>query len=109
MQVAPIIATESSMEFSELLIKEHESIRRAIHVLNGMTRAAEQGFSIDRHDVNALLIFLHYFVNTFHHTKEESVLFPILKQAPNLVGLDSAREQLEELLRGHDEEQSLIE
>jgi hypothetical protein len=31
---------ESSMEFSELLIKEHEPIRRAISVLEGMASDA---------------------------------------------------------------------
>jgi hemerythrin-like domain-containing protein len=69
------------MEFSERLIKEHEPIRRAINVLNGMVQDAEHGVAIDKHDINALLIFLHYFGDVCHQAKEESILFPILRKS----------------------------
>jgi hemerythrin-like domain-containing protein len=59
------------MEFSELLIKEHEPIRRAISVLEAMASDAENGRRINRNDVNALFIFLHYFAHACHQAKEE--------------------------------------
>jgi hemerythrin-like domain-containing protein len=43
------------MEFSELLIKEHEPIRRAISVLEAMASDAENGRRINRNDVIELL------------------------------------------------------
>jgi hemerythrin-like domain-containing protein len=98
------------MEFSELLIKEHEPIRRAISVLGAMASDAENGRRINRNDVNALLIFLHYFADACHQSKEETILFPILRQSEtsNRVG-DVIREQLQDLLTEHTEERSLVE
>jgi hemerythrin-like domain-containing protein len=98
------------MEFSELLIKEHAPIRRAINVLNGMIHDAEQGLAIDKHDINALLIFLHYFADACHQAKEENILFPILRKSETSLPLENAvREQLNDLLSEHSEERSLIE
>jgi hemerythrin-like domain-containing protein len=100
------------MQFTELFLEEHGLIRRAVGVLSTMTDRAETGISADRHDVNALLIFLHYFVDLCHQVKEESVLFPALRQcqmtqysqvAIPLLG------QLQHLLREHIEDRALIE
>src|SRR5262249_43190907 len=101
---------ETSMEFSELLIKEHEPIRRAISVLEGMASDAENGRRINRNDVNALLIFLHYFADACHQAKEETILFPILKQSKTSIRVeDVMREQVQDLLKEHNEERSLME
>ena len=74
-----------------------------------MTLAAEQGRLIDGHDVNALLIFLHYFADTDHQAKEESILFPFLRQSQRFIHGEFEREELEQLLREHGEERWLIE
>jgi hemerythrin-like domain-containing protein len=58
-----------------LLIKEHEPIRRAISVLEAMASDAENGRRINRNDVNALFIFLHYFAHGWHQAKEEPYCF----------------------------------
>jgi hemerythrin-like domain-containing protein len=101
------------MEFSELLIEEHKSIRRALAVLGVMTELAEKHNSGDRHDVNALLIFLHYFADACHQAKEENVLFPALRQSKAYVGSRSSQnrwvERLERLLEAHQEERFLVE
>jgi len=98
------------MEFLELLIKEHEPIRRAISVLEGMASDVENGRRINRNDVNALLIFLHYFADAFHQDREESILFPILRQSQTSIRMEDAiREQLQDLLKEHNEERSLVE
>jgi hemerythrin-like domain-containing protein len=64
------------MEFSELLIKEHEPIRRAISVLEGMASDAENGRRVNRNDVNALLIFLHYFAEPVIRPRKKPYCFP---------------------------------
>jgi hemerythrin-like domain-containing protein len=98
------------MEFSELLIKEHEPIRRAISVLEAMVSDAENGRRINRNDINALLIFLHYFGDVCHQAKEETILFPILRQSETSIRVEGVvRGQLEDLLKEHIEERSLLE
>ena len=98
------------MTFSELLIQEHALIRRALAVLEKMTENAENGVPAGKHDVNALLIFLHYFADAYHQGKEEDVLFPLLRQSQSTLRMeDRMRSQLEALLREHNEERSLIE
>ena len=98
------------MEFSELLIKEHEPIRRAIAVLRRMTQDAEHGVRIDRHDVNALLIFLHYFADACHQAKEESILFPALMRSRAAIRVEGGvRKQVKDLSDEHGAERSLIE
>jgi hemerythrin-like domain-containing protein len=98
------------MGFSELLIKEHEPIRRAVSVLEGMARDAEDGRRINRNDVNALLIFLHYFADACHQAKEETILFPILRQSEIPIRVEGVvRGQLQDLLKEHSEERSLVE
>jgi hemerythrin-like domain-containing protein len=90
------------MEFSELLIKEHEPIRRAINVLEAMAGDAENGRRVNRNDVNALLIFLHYFADACHQAKEETILFPILRQSGASIRVgDVIRKQLQGLLTEH--------
>ena len=98
------------MEFQEAFNKEHALVRRALDVLEEMARRAEQGITIDRHDVNALLIFLHYFVDACHQTKEETILFPVLRQSRGVFTVEeSVKDQLRNLLKEHTEERTLVE
>lgn len=92
------------MVFPDLLIEEHRQIRRAINILNAMTDQVRE-ISPDRHDVNALLIFLHYFGDRCHQAKEESILFPALRACEEQVAAAHAEDLLEE----HSAERSLIE
>jgi hemerythrin-like domain-containing protein len=93
------------MVFAELLIEEHRQIRRAINILNAMTNQVSSEMALDRHDVNALLIFLHYFGDSCHQAKEESILFPALRASEQHV----ASAHAEHLLDEHTEGRSLIE
>src|SRR5262245_55449962 len=52
--------------FADLLTKEHSALRRGLIVLRTMTDRLELGIATDRHDVNALLIFFHYFGDVLH-------------------------------------------
>ena len=101
------------MRFSELFLEEHRLIRRAVAVLERMAEQADIGIYADRHDINALLIFLHYFVDAFHQTKEESILFPALRQIPvSVQSSESAvrlAQDIENLLHEHTEDRFLID
>jgi hemerythrin-like domain-containing protein len=91
--------------FTDLLAKEHKALRRALDVLKTMTDRVERGTPTDSHDVNALLIFLHYFGDVLHQAKEESILFPALKSSDKF----ASSAELESLLVEHNEERGLIE
>jgi hemerythrin-like domain-containing protein len=93
-----------SMEFSQILTDEHKAIRRALDVLRVMTDEVEQGTWPERHDVNALLLFLHYFVDACHQAKEESILFPALRSAKQ-----GASVEPDHLFKEHNEQRGLIE
>ena len=93
------------MEFTDLFAEDHKAIRRALDVLKTMTDRAEHGTAPDPHDVNALLIFLHYFGDVCHQSKEESILFAALRSPQEF----PSRGVSENLLQEHHEERSLIE
>ena len=93
------------VRFIDLLTAEHKALRRALNILRTMTDRVERGISTDRHDVNALLIFLHYFGDVLHQGKEESILFPALKSSNEFTSFP----ELESLLVEHNEERGLIE
>jgi hemerythrin-like domain-containing protein len=98
------------MQMSEALIKEHKLIRRALAVLENMADRAEHGTMPDRHDINALLLFLHYFADECHQAKEETILFPALERSGTTFrGEASVRTKLQGLIHEHSGERSLIE
>jgi hemerythrin-like domain-containing protein len=100
------------MQFSELFLEEHRLLRRAVAVLSTMADRAEAGISADRHDVNALLIFLHYFVDACHQAKEEFILFPALRRSLKVQCSEAADPllgQFQHLLREHTEDRALID
>jgi hemerythrin-like domain-containing protein len=101
-----------AMEFTQLLAAEHQAIRRALNVLESMRDKMQHGYSVDIHDVNALLLFLHCFADGCHQGKEESILFPALKQSlqnPNRGDSRFLTLDLESLLGEHKQERDLIQ
>src|SRR4051812_38168108 len=93
------------MEFSESLKVEHCLIRRALEILEAMTERVERGIAAEKHDVNALLIFLHYFGDACHQAKEEAILFQSLKRSKDYV----PSPELEALLEEHSYEREIVE
>jgi hemerythrin-like domain-containing protein len=71
------------MEFSQLLIQEHDYIRRALNILGRVTDQIQETGSADVHNVNALLLFLQYYSERCHHIKEESIVFPAIRRVLN--------------------------
>jgi hemerythrin-like domain-containing protein len=94
------------MEFSDELMKEHEPIRRALSLLRSVREQIQAGDSVDVHDVNAILLFLHSFADCCHQEKEESLLFPALKWA--LHDQQEPALDIESLIAAHREECDLI-
>src|SRR5690349_3079508 len=95
----------NGLDIIDCLIDEHKALRRALHVLNIMIDHVEHGTPTDRHNVNALLIFLHYFGDVLHQAKEESVLFPALKTSDEF----TSSSVLENSFAQHNQERDLIE
>ena len=93
------------LEFIDLFTAEHKALRRALKVLKMMTERVEGGIPTDRHDVNGMLVFFHWFGDVLHQSKEESILFPALRSSDRF---DSFPE-LESLLGEHHQERGLIE
>lgn len=93
------------MKATELLMNEHRTILRALHILDAMAARAERGFSIADRDADDVLRILRTFVGEHHQGKEETILFPALLKDP-------AQENYAALSRmvfEHDQERSLVE
>jgi hemerythrin-like domain-containing protein len=100
------------MEFSRVLRSEHKPIQRALNVLESMRQKIQQEGSVDVHDVNAILTFIHCFDGGCHQAKEESILFPALRrslQARYRHDSMSGITNIESLLEKHKQELDLIE
>src|SRR5437867_10809564 len=92
------------MKSTDLLIKEHKIILRALDILEHMAICVENGEPVMSEDVDAVLHFLRVFGDDHHQAKEESALFPELMR--------SCQEQecsVRHMLFEHDQERSLIE
>jgi hemerythrin-like domain-containing protein len=91
--------------FIDLFTAEHKALRRALKVLKMMVDRVEGGIPTDRHDVNGMLVFFHWFGDVLHQAKEESILFPALRASDRF----EAFPELKGLLGEHHQERALIE
>jgi hemerythrin-like domain-containing protein len=92
------------MKCTELLIREHKIILRALDVLDHMAERVDQKQPVDTQDLEAILRFLRAFADDHHQAKEESALFPELRRT------SAANEPaLRQMLLEHDRERSLVE
>jgi hemerythrin-like domain-containing protein len=92
------------MKSTNLLIQEHKLILRALDVLDGLTASMESGGSVDTDDVNRILDFLRWFADAHHQVKEETILFPAIKDRA-AAGDGPVRHMMFE----HERERELIE
>ena len=92
------------MKATNFLIQEHKLILRALAVLDGMTASMDEQGKADPGDVDKVLDFLRWFADAHHQTKEETILFPVLK-ARAATEDRSVRHMIFE----HDHERHLIE
>lgn len=66
------------MKCTDLLLQDHQYLRRALQLLDGMVAALESGGRIEIADATAVLGFLRRFGNDNHEVLEERILFPTL-------------------------------
>jgi hemerythrin-like domain-containing protein len=92
------------MKCTDLLMKEHKIILRALDVLNDMAKRVGNDEHVAAEDVATLLRFLRAFADDLHQSKEESALFPELLRT-SAGNQPSVRQMTFE----HDQERSLVE
>jgi hemerythrin-like domain-containing protein len=92
------------MKCTDILIREHRVILRALDVLDQMATRIENNQPVEQNDVETLLHFLRSFADDHHQLKEESALFPVLMKTS--LANDS---RLRQMTFEHDQERSLVE
>ena len=92
------------MKSTKFLMQEHKFILRALDVLDNMAAWAEKNAAIDEVDIGNILDFLRWFADAHHQTKEETVLFPALKEAAASQG-----RSVEHMMLEHQQERALVE
>ncbi len=78
------------MKSIEILIKEHENIRRMLNVIKIVCINIVNGKEIDDSEINVIIDFIKNYADKYHHGKEEKFLFPAMvkhlgKTAENIV------------------------
>ena len=92
------------MKCTDLLIQDHKVILRALDVLDHMADRIQNDQPVEVEDVQTLLRFLRAFADNHHQVKEESALFPEMRQT------SAANEApLRQMMFEHDQERSLVE
>src|SRR5688572_14028777 len=89
---------------THILRHEHRVIEQALRALDGMCLKLRTGDNIPSEALSQLLDFIRNFGDRFHHNKEETYLFPALRQ--NLLQKDS--DALRFLMEEHEIERRLI-
>src|SRR5689334_16217048 len=69
------------MKSTSVLMAEHETILKALHILEAVSAEIERGKPVNGDDIESLLAFLRTFADGSHHVKEEAIFFPALLQA----------------------------
>jgi hemerythrin-like domain-containing protein len=65
---------------THLLKHEHRVIERALRALDGMCLNLKSGGDVPPEALYQILDFIQNFADRFHHTREETYLFPALEQ-----------------------------
>lgn len=64
---------------TEILVLEHETIKRVLAVLQNLARRARDGDGWEVESFRSCVEFYRNFADAFHHAKEEDLLFPALE------------------------------
>ncbi len=92
------------MKATNYLIQEHKIILRSLGVLDAISALIEETGKAEERDVDKILDFLRWFADAHHQAKEETILFPALKDAAVSQG-----RSVEHMTLEHDQERALIE
>jgi hemerythrin-like domain-containing protein len=63
------------MKPTDLLMQEHESIKKSLKILNEMCVRLESGEKLDSAHLEQIVDFIRNYADKFHHGKEEDILF----------------------------------
>ncbi|NOZ75154.1 MAG: hemerythrin [FCB group bacterium] len=66
---------------TEVLIKEHRTIREMLALLNTICDHLDAGIPVVSSDLRDTVDFIREFADRFHHGKEEDLLFPAMEAA----------------------------
>jgi hemerythrin-like domain-containing protein len=89
---------------THILKHEHRVIEQGLRALDGMCLNLKTGGNVPPETLYQILDFIQNFADRFHHTKEETYLFPALSH--NV--LQKAGEALSFLMEEHETERMLI-
>ena len=93
------------MKSTDFLTQEHKLILRALDVLDSISAAVENTATADQSDIDTILDFLRWFADAHHQAKEETILFPALKNA----SAASQGRPVDHMVLEHDQERGLVE
>ncbi len=92
------------MGVTEELTLEHKGILLMLRILERISNDLKQGKSVDVQDLADIHEFLRVFADKCHHTKEETALFPAMREA----GIDETSVRLGETLSEHERGRGFI-
>ncbi len=69
------------MRPTEQLKEEHQAIKLALQILDGICRKLESDEEVDPKHLEQMLDFIRVFADRCHHGKEEDKLFPAMEEA----------------------------
>lgn len=69
------------MRPTEQLKEEHQAIKLALQILDGICRKLESDEEVDPKHLEQMLEFIRIFADRCHHGKEEDKLFPAMEEA----------------------------
>ena len=91
-------------ELCKTLRDEHRVIERVLIAMASESVRLDGGYAINADFVRSAMTYLHEYVDVFHHSKEENILFPALEQA----GLPRSNSPIEEMFNDHSHGQRLV-
>lgn len=84
------------------LRSEHRGVVRMLEIMDRMSQASSRGQVLEIQDLEQVIEFLRVFVDKCHHAKEETLLFPALREA-GIVAIDEVLTGLsDEHVRGRE-------
>jgi hemerythrin-like domain-containing protein len=89
---------------TEALVKEHEDIRRMLAVVMEMCRRLESGADVPPEHVEQAIDFIRGFADSYHHAKEEDLLFPAMERS----GIPRDDGPIAVMLAEHDEGRAFV-
>jgi hemerythrin-like domain-containing protein len=92
------------MKATQFLMQEHKLILRSLDVLDAIGSSVEKTGTLEESDIEKVLDFLRWFADAHHQAKEETILFPALRNAAA-----SQQRSVQHLTLEHDQERNLIE